>query len=424
MSEALSSDQWVVLAFFILGYLCIIFEHSIGINKTTSALLTAGTCWIAQFRAPLPPEQDMALFTEGLADTAQIVFFLLGALAIVETIHVHGGLNLIERLLRFSSKKAVLWVVGFATFFLSSILDNLTTTVVMIVLLRQLIKDPEERMIFGSVVVIAANAGGAWTPIGDVTTTMLWVGGRLSTVAMMKMLFVPSVACVVMSLLVAGRMVKGNMPTQFITTELQPRGKEILLCGLGGLVLVPVFRYFTGLPPFMGMLISLSLLWILVDLFHSKHNGRDHLRMPAILPKVDIMSLLFFVGILLSVNVLRIAGILQFFATKLDMVFASKEVIAVIIGFISSIVDNVPLVAACMGMYDLASYPMDSSFWMLSAYAAGTGGSILIIGSAAGVAFMGLEKVDFFWYLRKASIPALAGYVAGILVYMLQLAIA
>jgi Na+/H+ antiporter NhaD/arsenite permease-like protein len=280
-------------------------------------------------------------------------------------------------------------------------------------------------LIFGSIIVIAANAGGAWTPIGDVTTTMLWVGGQLSTFAMMKTLFIPSIVCVIAALLIAGRSVRGIMPDRSrIDMTLQPHAMLILFCGLGALISVPVFRALTGLPPFMGILTAMAFLWLITDVLHRNHPDRDHLRFPAILPRIDVMSLLFFLGILLSVNVLEIANILQFFAYKLDALFSSKEVIAVIIGFISSIVDNVPLVAACMGMYDVAVYPVDSSFWTLIAYAARTGGSLLIIGSAAGVAFMGLERVDFFWFLKKATLPALAGYVAGIFVYWLQITFA
>lgn len=422
MQEVLTLHQWWVLGLFVIGYLCIIFEHRIGINKTTSALFTAAACWIAQFAGPAPLETDLVLFSDGVAQTAQIVFFLLGALTIVETIQVHGGLGLVGTFLRFPSKKASLWVVGFIAFFLSSILDNLTTTIVMIMLMRKLVEDSNERLIFGSVIVIAANAGGAWTPIGDVTTTMLWVGGQLSTFAIMKTLFIPSVACVVASLFIASMSVKGQMPDRStLDVKLQPHALLVLLCGFGALVLVPVFRAMTGLPPFMGILTGMAGLWMLTDMIHRDHPDRDHLRFSAILSRIDVMSLLFFLGILLSVTVLEIAKILEFFAYRLDTLFSSKEIIAVIIGCISSIVDNVPLVAACMGMYDLAAYPMDSSFWMVAAYAAGTGGSLLIIGSAAGVAFMGLERVDFFWYLRKASIPALAGYLAGLFVYWLQL---
>lgn len=423
MQEALSSSQWWVLAVFVVGYLCIIFEHVVGINKTTSALLTAAACWWAQFAGPAPIEADLKSFEDGLSATSQIVFFLLGALAIVETIQVHGGLNLIGRLIRFPGKRTTLWVVGFITFFLSSILDNLTTTVVMVMLMRKLIEGRDERLLFGGVIVIAANAGGAWTPIGDVTTTMLWMGGQLSTASMMKALFIPSVVCVVVSLLLAGRSLSGPMTLVARGNDApQPHAALVLFFGIGALISVPILRAFIGLPPFMGILTGMAIMWLLTDILHRNHSGRDHLRYSAILPKVDTMSLLFFLGILLSVEVLGIAGILQFFAQQLDRLFATKEVIAVIIGVISSVVDNVPLVASCMGMYDVATYPVDSSFWTLVAYAAGTGGSLLIIGSAAGVAFMGLERVDFFAYLKKSSIPALAGYVAGILMYALQLA--
>ena len=422
MQDVLTSSQWLVLAVFIVGYLCIIFEHLVGINKTTSALLTATACWWAQFAGPASLQTDMATFDVGLVATAQIVFFLLGALAIVETIQVHGGLNLIGKLLRFQRKKVLLWVVGLITFFLSSILDNLTTTVVMIMLIRKLVEDRDDRLIFGGIIVIAANAGGAWTPIGDVTTTMLWMGKQLSTFAMMKSLFIPSFGCLVVALLLSSRSLQGAMPvlTRGHDQE-QPHARLILFCGLGALIGVPVIRYITDLPPFMGILTGMAFMWLITDVVHRGHPDRDHLRFPAILPRVDIMSVLFFLGILMSVEVLGIAGVLQFFAHKLDTLFSSKEVIAVIIGFISSIVDNVPLVASCMGMYNLTVYPTDSSFWTLIAYAAGTGGSLLIIGSAAGVAFMGLERVDFFAYLKRSSLPALAGYLVGIALYALQL---
>jgi Na+/H+ antiporter NhaD/arsenite permease-like protein len=425
MIEVFTWNQWIVLLLFVIGYLCIIFEHALRVNKTTVALLTATACWVAYFLGPAAEAIDLALFHEELAETAQIVFFLLAALAIVETIQVHGGLNLISRLFVFPSKKVILWVIGFVTFFLSSILDNLTTTIVMIMLIRKLLEDPTDRMIFGSIIVIAANAGGAWTPIGDVTTTMLWVGGQISSAGVMKSLFMPSMACLVTSLLVVGRNVTGQMPSMDASRSVQvaPYARPVLFCGLLALLGAPILRSLTGLPPFMGILTGMALLWLMTDYVHYGHPERDHLRMPSVLTRIDITSLLFFLGILLTVGSLRIDGILEHFANNIDVIIPYKEVVAVFIGFLSSIVDNVPLVAACMGMYKLAIYPMDNSFWMLSAYCAGTGGSLLIIGSAAGVAFMGLEKVDFFWYVRKASIPALAGYLAGIAVYTLQLAV-
>ena len=421
MESALSSSQWLVLICFVVGYLGIIFEHKIGVNKTISALLTAMACWIAQFSGPIPRAEDLEMFSLGVAEAAQIVFFLLGALLIVETIQVHGGLSLVRKLICCQSKKKLLWIVGFLTFFLSSILDNLTTTVVMIMILRKLLEDREDRLIFGGLVVIAANAGGAWTPIGDVTTTMLWVGGKLSTTMMMKSLFFPSMGCLVAALCVFTGLVKGSLDvSKDSAIEVAPGAALTLFLGLGLLIAVPIFRYFTGLPPFMGMLFGMCVLWIVTDFLHKKHNDRNHLRFSGILPRLDTTSLLFFLGILMSVNVLGISGILRYFAQQLDVVFASKQLIAVIIGIISSVVDNVPLVAACMGMYDMTTFPMDAPFWTLIAFTAGTGGSLLIIGSAAGVAFMGLEKVDFFWYVRKALIPALVGYAAGIGIFIIM----
>ena len=424
MQEVLTSSQWLVLVVFIIGYLCIIFEHLIGINKTTSALLTATACWWAQFSGPASLQTDLAAFNKELVTTAQIVFFLLGALAIVETIQVHGGLNLIGRLLRFHRKKALLWAIGFITFFLSSILDNLTTTVVMIMLMRKLVEDRNDRLVFGGIIVIAANAGGAWTPIGDVTTTMLWMGSQLSTFAMMKSLFIPSIGCLTAALFLSSLSLSGSMPTLSHEQDReQPHARLMLFFGLGALISVPLLRYITSLPPFMGILTGMACLWLITDIVHRGHPNRDHLRFPAILARVDIVSVLFFLGILMSVEVLGIAGVLQYFSHRLDALFSSKEVIAVIIGFISSVVDNVPLVASCMGMYSLSVYPTDSSFWTLVAYAAGTGGSLLIIGSAAGIAFMGLERVDFFAYMKKSSLPALAGYLTGIALYALELSL-
>lgn len=422
MHDALSVSQYVVFALFVLGYLCIIFEHSIGINKTTSALLTAAACWIAHFAGPIPREQDVITFSEAVSQSSQIVFFLLGALAIIETIRVHGGFTLVSRLFRSHSKRVTLWGIGIVTFFLSSVLDNLTTTVVMIALLRQLIKDHDERLLFGAVVVIAANAGGAWTPIGDVTTTMLWIGGRLSSGSIMTSLFLPSIACLCVALLYVMRNVKGSLAPlrSEAGSELQPMALPVMITGFVALMFVPILRAFTGLPPFMGMLTALAFLWVLTDVAHSKHPDRENLRMATVFSKIDLMSVLFFLGILLSVSVLDVSGILHFFSTTLDTYVHTKEIIPVIIGCISAVIDNVPLVAACMGMYGTALYPINDTFWMLSAYCAGTGGSMLIIGSAAGVAFMGIEKVDFIWFIRKASVPALLGYGAGIAVYLLQ----
>jgi len=316
----------------------------------------------------------------------------------------------------------MLWIVGFVSFFLSSVLDNLTSTIVMIVLLRRLLTNREERLIFGGVVVLAANAGGAWTPIGDLTTTMLWSHDKISAQGAIQSLFFPSLGCLIGGLLFAGRMVCGQMPleSECPSANVQPHARGVLVFGLLALVAVPLFKCTTKLPIFLGMLTAMSAVWLFTDYVHRHEPNTQQLRMPAVLPCIDLVSVLFFLGILLCVNVLKISGILTFFAARIDALFPTKEWVAIIIGLLSSIVDNVPLVAASMGMYDVALYPMDSSFWKLVAYCAGTGGSMLIIGSAAGIAFMGLERVHFFWYLRRITIPALFGYAVGIAIYALQ----
>ena len=421
IGEALSAHQWVVFSIFIVGYLCIVFEHVIKVNKTTTALLMASFCWIAHFLGPIPFFEDLRVFSKGLAETSEVVFFLLGALAIVESIHAHGSLNLICSLMRVSSKKAALWLVAIVSFFLSSVLDNLTSTVVMVVLLRKLVHDYEDRIVFGSVVVMAANAGGVWTPMGDVTTTMLWVKGKVTSGGVVQSLFFPSLACLVGSVAVAGRSINGVLQRpEDCSFEVQPHAKEVLIFGLLALVAVPVLKCTTGLPPFLGILTALSSVWLFTDYIHRGHPDRSKLHMTAVFPYIDIVSLLFFLGILLAVNVLQVAGILTYLANSIDAVVATKEAMAILMGLLSAVVDNVPLVAAAMGMYDLSVYPVDSCFWKLIAYCAGTGGSILIIGSAAGIAFMGLERVKFFWYVRKASLAALCGYFTGIGFYLVQ----
>lgn len=421
MDDYLNGYSYWLVAVFAIGYLLIIFEHVIGINKATSALLMAVGCWSVQFADRSADTFNMAHFSEHLANVSQVVLFLLGAITIVETIHAHGGFGLVSNAIRVSSKKACFWIIGGLAFFLSAILDNLTTTIVLVVMLKKFIADPKERLLFGAAVVIAANAGGAWTPIGDVTTTMLWLGGQLSVGPLMQQLFLPSLVCMVASFIPLSFSIKGTMNRHIASThdDLQPQGTIVLVCGILSLVFVPIFKMVTGLPPFMGMLFSMSFIWLLTDIIHRGYDERDHLRFAAILPRLDLSSIFFFLGILLSVNALETAGVLKHFALWLDEAILSKTLVASLIGVASAVIDNVPLVAACMGMYDLQAFPMDSQFWILIAFCAGTGGSLLIIGSAAGVAFMGLEKVDFFWYVRKATIPALIGYLAGIGTYLL-----
>ncbi len=422
MADTISPLSILSLLVFALGYLAIIFEHRIKVNKATSALLMAVVLWAIQFIDPVFAKVASFELNEHLADVSQVILFLLGALTIVEIIHVHGGLEVVARFIRVHSKRAALVVVGLIAFFLSSILDNLTTTIVMVMMLKKIISNNEDRLFFGGTVVIAANAGGAWTPIGDVTTTMLWVGGQLSTAAMMESLFLPSLACLGGALLCLLPLLKGPLEraSESQLGKPQPQGKAVLVCGVLALVFVPIFKAITGLPPYMGILFSMSGLWLLTDLLHHAYEERDHLRVTAILPRVDLTTLLFFLGILLAVDALDTAGILRTFAYHLDKAIHSKEWVAIVIGLISAVVDNVPLVAASMGMYSTATYPIDSPFWMLIAYCAGTGGSILIIGSAAGVAFMGLEKVNFFWYVKRVGLAAFVGYFAGIGVYALQ----
>lgn len=407
---------------FILGYLMITFEHALRLNKATIALLMAVFCWALQFVNPyFNTKENLSSFSHYLAEISQVVFFLVGALTIVEVINAHYGFNIISNLIRVKSKRQLLWVVGILSFFMSAIIDNLTTTVVMVALLSQLISEREDKLLIGGGVVIAANAGGAWTPIGDVTTTMLWIGGQLSTLNIIKNIFLPSVVCLIVSLLVLSRLLKGPINTSSRSDQ-QPhqRGPLVLTIGMCCLIFVPIFSMLTGLPPFMGMLFGLSAMWVLTDVLHSQSEDSNHLRVPYVLSKIDLAgTLFFFLGILLCVDALDAAKILEKAAQGLDTIFGNINVIAVVIGIVSAIIDNVPLVAAAMGMYDLAQFPQDHFLWSLIAYCAGTGGSLLLIGSAAGVVFMGLEKVTFGWYLKRISLAALAGYLAGVAVMLL-----
>ena len=316
----------------------------------------------------------------------------------------------------------MLWIIAIVTFFLSAVLDNLTTTILMVSLLRKLIPQRAERFLLSCIVVISANAGGAWTPIGDVTTTMLWINGQLSSLAVMKSLFLPSLICMVIPILWYSMKMKGKFTSHTPDHKImpiEPGAKVVFFLGVGGLVLVPIFKALTGLPPFMGVILALSILWLVTDIMHHKYEERVHLRVSHILTRVDTSGILFFLGILLCVDALQSAGILQVVANWLTETISSQAMIATLMGFFSAIIDNVPLVAAIIGMYPLESYPMDSAFWHMIAYAAGTGGSILIVGSSSGVALMGIEKIDFISYMRKMTIPAAIGFLAGMIVYLL-----
>jgi NhaD family Na+/H+ antiporter len=403
---------------FIVGYVFIIFEHLTRIHKSTIALLTAILLWVVLFAHV----QDATGFlTHSLAEVSQVVFFLLGAMAIVEVINVHKGFNCISRLIRFESKRAVMWTLSAIAFVLSGIIDNLTTTIVMVAILRKIIDDRQDRWLMGGAIVIAANAGGAWTPIGDVTTTMLWIGGQLSSIHLMQGLFLPSLVCMIVSTLCLAWGVTGKIEKRDSVQDevMEPSGLWILALGIGSLLFVPLFKQLTGLPPYMGILLGLAVLWLVTDLVHRRNEARNHLKMPEILTKIDLTSVIFFLGILLCIDALNAANLLNNLALLMDRWLPNHASIAVVIGIASAVVDNIPLVAASMGMYSLEVIPQDANFWQLIAYCAGTGGSMLIIGSAAGVVFMGLEKVDFFWYMRRISLPAAIGYFAGIGAYLL-----
>ena len=419
----------ILVIIFILAYAAIAFEHPLGINKTASALIGAGLLWTVYAMLSNDPHLISEQLGESLMGTAQIVFFLMGAMAIVEVVDAHNGFEVITSRIKTSKLSTLMWMIGIVSFFLSAILDNLTTTIVMVSLMKKLLDQREDRLFFAGVIVIAANAGGAWTPIGDVTTTMLWIGGQISAIEIMKGLFLPSlvnllVPLFVTSFLLGVRPVIAPEKKQndlLIGTTSFERNVMFFL-GLSILVLVPVFKTVTHLPPFMGVLFGLGILWMVGDLIHRKKefDEKEHFTLVRALTRIDLSSIVFFVGILLAVASLEHTHVLTSLAKWLDQTVGRQDVIVMLIGLASAIVDNVPLVAASMGMYSLTQFPMDSFLWEFMAYCAGTGGSILIIGSAAGVAAMGLEKIDFFWYVKKISGLALIGYLAGAMVYIAQ----
>lgn len=413
-----------IILTFVLSYIIIIFEHPLKINKTASGLIGAVVCWVlyAIFN-PDGTEKILEHLNHHLSDIAQIIFFVLGAMTIVEIIDSHKGFKTITDLIKTNDKKHLLWLISLMTFFLSSILDNLTTAIIMVSLLRKIIYEKEERMIFSSMVIIASNAGGAWSPIGDITTTMLWIGGQITSFNIIKQLFIPSfisllVPLIYQSLFIKGKLTGFDEPEAKIT-QVEEGARRVFFLGLGSLIFVPAFKTLTHLPPYLGMLLCLSIIWVVTDLLHYEYEERNHLRVTHALGKIDITSILFFLGILLSIGVLESVGILKNLAFWLDSTIGNKDIIVSIIGLASAIIDNVPLVAASMGMYDLATYPTDSKIWEMLAYCAGTGGSILIIGSAAGVVVMGMENISFLWYLKKISFMAFLGYLSGLLVFML-----
>lgn len=421
MSEYITPHA-ILLAVFCLGYLGIIFEYQIKVNKTAVALLLAGACWVIYFVGdPVPIKECVSSLSIHLSGVSQILFFLLGAMTLVELIDSHKGFDTVVHYLHTNSMKRLLWLMSFISFFLSAILDNLTTTILMISLLRKLVPVRSERFVLSIMVVVASNAGGAWTPIGDVTTTMLWIGGQLTTLEVMREIFIPSLVSMLIPLGYYTMTVSGETTTpkrDIRDLQLEPGAHTIFVIGLIAFLFVPVFKWLTGLPPFMGMIVSLAVLWIVTDLMHHKHEQRDHLRVPFILTKIDVSNILFFLGILLSVDAIESTGLLSQAADLLDTYIGNTTLIAAAIGIFSAIIDNVPLVAATMGMYPIEQFPQDSKLWMLIAYAAGTGGSMLLIGSSAGVALMGIEKISFFSYMRKATLPVFAGFLVGLAIYV------
>jgi Na+/H+ antiporter NhaD/arsenite permease-like protein len=447
-----------IIVVFVVGYLAIVFEHQIHVNKAASAILTGVLCWSiyaigyeqlvpqAAFDAwaQLHHSADDAEHAVGhlpakllfvtehqlghsFNEIAGILFFLMGAMTIVELVDAHEGFSLVTKFVRARNKVTLLWIVGWVTFFLSAVLDNLTTTIVVVSLLRKLIADRETRLMYVGIAIIAANAGGAWTVIGDVTTTMLWVKNKIGAVEVMRDLFVASIVCLLVPLLAASRGMKGELPAiehkvdEEDDRTIQSWHKALfLVLGLAGLMSVPIFKAYTHLPPFMGMVLSLGVLWLASELVsHTMdEKTRSSTGVLAALRRVDMSSILFFLGILLAVSALGSVEVLKNLAVMLQNAIGNQAIIAVIIGLVSAVVDNVPLVAAGIEMY--SETPANDTFWMLLAYCAGTGGSCLIIGSAAGVAAMGLEKIDFMWYARKIGWLALIGYLAGVAAYMIQ----
>lgn len=416
------SSYPLLIGIFVIGYLGIIFEFIIKMNKAAIGLALAVTLWLVYFVAhPDQLTSSGAQLAHHLSDVSQIIFFLFGAMTLVEIIDSHKGFETVVHYLHTNSRRGMLWLISIITFFLSALLDNLTTTILMVTLVRKLLPDLKDRLLIVLMIVIAANAGGAWTPIGDVTTTMLWIGGQISTLTVMKELFLPSLVCLLVPLIWYSFQVRGktHKPQNDIRDrELEPGAHLVFTVGVLAFLFVPIFKWLTGLPPYMGMLLSLSILWIITDIMHHKHEHRSHLRVAHILTKIDATSILFFLGILLSVDALQATGMLGEVAEWLNTNIKSLPVIATLVGLISAVIDNVPLVAAIMGMYDLTLFPTDSTLWLMIAYTAGTGGSILLIGSSAGVALMSIEKMSFFTYLKKASVPALLGYLLGMLAYL------
>lgn len=439
---------------FILGYVTIVFEHPLKLDKTVPSLLMGSLCWalmslgyhggslsvidthdhiynIAESMGHEGEEGFVNALLHHLGKTAEILVFLIGAMTIVEIIDLHRGFEVLKSWVKTRSKKRLLWILGFLGFFLSAIIDNLTATIVLVTLLRKLIHDKNDRIWYAGLIVIAANAGGAWSPIGDVTTTMLWIGNRVSTVGLMEHLIIPSVVCFALPFYIASFMSPFKGEIEMKEENDKDVGKllssrTMLFLGLGGIIFVPIFKTITHLPPYMGMMLSLGVVWLVSEYIHPeedfseerKHQYSAH----KALSRIELSSILFFLGILMAVAALETVvvgnvGALRYLAEQLQAAIPNEDIVVIVLGFMSAVIDNVPLVAASMGMY---AEPLDSKLWHFVAYSAGTGGSMLIIGSAAGVAAMGMERIDFIWYLKKIAWLALLGFLAGAIAFLVM----
>ena len=419
----------LLISVFSLGYFFIAFEHNFKIDKAATALITGVLTWtiLVSFSDYKIIDKELA---HHLVDIGEIVFFLLGAMTIVELVDSHQGFRIITDKIKTTNAVKLLWILSTITFFFSAVLDNLTTAIVMAALLQKIIKSREQLLFFAGIMILAANAGGAWSPIGDITTIMLWVGGQIS-LNIIPAIIIPSAVCIIVPLIYVSFKYRGqnierpDNVKEEKTRDVIPYERNIIFTlGVLGLLFVPIFKTVTHLPPYMGMLLSLGFLWVVTEIIQKgKDNIHKHsLTVAGALSKIEASTVFFFLGILLAVGSLQSSGILNSLATILDDVIGNLYLINIFIGFLSAILDNVPLVAGAMGMYEIASsgdYAMDGIFWEFLAYCAGTGGSMLVIGSAAGVAVMGILRINFIWYIRKISFLALIGYLAGAATYIL-----
>ncbi len=444
----------IIILTFIIGYLAIVFEHPLKLDKTVPSIIMGAMCWAflsmafksgvvsiidghghifnaAQGYTETVEEGFTATLLHHMGKVAEILIFLIGAMTIVEIIDLHRGFEVLKGFVQTKSKRKLLWITGVLGFVLSAIIDNLTATIVLITLLRKLIKDPTERMWYACLIITATNAGGAWSPIGDVTTTMLWIGKKVSAAGLMEWMVLPALACFIVPYVVASFMpiFKGNigeLTTEDVATERLLSSRLILWLGLGAIVFVPIFKTITHLPPYMGMMLALGVVWMVSEYVHPEEDFQPERRQvysaTKALSRIEISSILFFLGILLGVAALETlvigdVGTLQHMAQSIEKAIPNRDIVVILLGIASAVIDNVPLVAASMGMF---TDGLDAKVWLFIAYAAGTGGSMLIIGSAAGVAAMGMEKINFIWYLKKITWLAALGYFAGIVVFLLS----